>query len=238
MTEHLSHTSADGATWNLADIYQDVPVWELDITRLEAGSAAASVQRDVALARLRGYPSTAAMFLRSQDVPESVYHAVVDGMHDELRAPVQRFLDLRRRVLGLDRLELHDLAAPLDPEFRPETLAHEFGHAGHDYLADRAQAISNIDDRARLYWAAWPHYYLGTYNFTYPAGIACAFAIVDDIRRRGPGNYLAALASGASLPPLELARLASVDLSTREPMITAGAVFDRLVADLDETILS
>lgn len=374
-----------------------------------AGTLSASIQRDVVLARLRRYPSTVAMFLQPQEVPDSVYHTVIDAMHDEVAPPIRRLLDLRRRVLGLDRLEVYDLTAPLDPEFEPETtyeegahllagslaplgeeygeilrtalrdrwidraehvgrsavpfcasvygvhpyvltvwngrmtnafvLAHEFGHAGHGHLVNRSQIISNavslgnlssialfievpsrvnelllgfhlldtardtrlrrwailhlldglvtslrttmlgahlerrlfqlaeagepitldtitrvegevferffgdtlnVDDKARLYWVAWPHYYSGTYNFTYPAGIACAIAIVDGIRQGGSqaaNAYLNALRAGTTLPPLELASMAGVDLSDREPMVKVGEFFNRMIDELEASFV-
>jgi oligoendopeptidase F len=370
-----------------------------------AGTLAAAIRRDVVLARLRGYPSTAEMFLQPQGVPLSVYHTVIDVMHDAVRPHVQRLLHLRRRILDLDRVRMYDLNAPLDPDLDPQityeagravltralsplgeeyaqilhtafehrwidrahnvgrapvpfcapvygvhpyvlsvwhdrmadafVLGHELGHACHGHLAAQAQIISNavgdetasrfllfvevpsrlhefflalhlmdtardrgalrwailrlldsllfslrtsllqarmerrlhamgeagdpitletitelqseafagffgdaleIDDRARLYWVPWPQLYTGTYAFTYPAGIACAYGIVAAIRDRRPGAvaaYLAALRAGSSRPPLELAHMAGVDLGSREPYERFGAFFGRLVNDLD-----
>jgi oligoendopeptidase F len=370
-----------------------------------AGTLAAGIRRDVVLARLRGYTSTAEMFLQPQGVPSSVYHTVIDVMHDEVRPHVQRLLHLRRRVLDLDRVRMYDLNAPLDPELDSQItyeagravltralsplgeeyaqilhtafehrwidrahnvgraavpfcapvygahpyvltvwddrmasafiLGHELGHACHGHLAAQAQIISNaagaenasrfllfvevpsrlhefflalhlmdtardhrvrrrailrlldsllfslrtsllqarmerrlhamgeagepitlstitdlqgealegffgdtleIDDRARLYWVPWPQLYEGTYTFTYPAGIACAYGIAAAIRDGRAGaveNYLAALRAGSSRPPLELAHMAGVDLGSHEPYERFGAFLGRLVDDLD-----
>jgi oligoendopeptidase F len=368
-----------------------------------AGTLIAAVKRDVALARVRGYPSTAAMFLEPQGVPEAVYHNVVDTIHRAVSPHVQRLLRLRARVVGEQPLRIFDMSAPLVAEddsplswekgadllmdalapFGEEygrilrtalhdrwvdrgdtpgraavpfcspvygvhpyvltewadrrsnlfALAHEIGHAVHFALADAAQLPANgspgserivlfievpsrvnelmltahllaheadpgrraainlhlldnlmtslrttmlgahlerrlhraaeagepitlpsimamegevfegffgdtlaIDDDVRLYWAQWPHYYAGTYSFTYPAGMICAHAIAEAVRTEGQPaaeRFLRSLRAGASLPVLELVRMACVDLASREPIERFGAFFGRMVDEVE-----
>jgi oligoendopeptidase F len=86
-----------------------------------AAAMAAHIKRNVVLARLRGYPSAAAMMLEGQQMPEPVYRMVLETVHDEMAPLIRRLLRLKQRVLGLDRLYRYDIYAPLDPDYQPST---------------------------------------------------------------------------------------------------------------------
>ena len=87
----------------------------LDHSYTLASLHGASVRKDVAGARIRGYDSARASALFGDNVPEKVY----DGLIEAIRGGssiVERYLDLRRRALGLDELQRYDLRVPLAPE--------------------------------------------------------------------------------------------------------------------------
>ncbi|MBE3590753.1 MAG: oligoendopeptidase F [Firmicutes bacterium] len=95
-----------------------------------------------------------------------------------------------------------------------------------------------IDDVERLAWMTVPHYYVGLYPYTYAAGLSCACAVVDAIRREGPPaaeRWLRTLKAGGTLPPLELMAMAGVDMRSPEPLRQAVAFFGQLVAELEES---
>ena len=71
-----------------------------------------SVKFDCYYADVRGFESALARALFASNVPISVYDALVSAVHDGLPT-MRRYLDLRRRVLGLDELHLYDLYAPM-----------------------------------------------------------------------------------------------------------------------------
>ncbi|MGC4190392.1 MAG: oligoendopeptidase F [Thermomicrobiales bacterium] len=74
-----------------------------------------SVRKDVVGARIRGYESARQAALFDDNLPDSVY----DGLIETVRGGtdiLQRYLDLRRRALGVDQLERYDLRVPLAPE--------------------------------------------------------------------------------------------------------------------------
>jgi oligoendopeptidase F len=76
---------------------------------------AAEVKKNVFFARARKYPSALARALDGGNIPEAVYRGLIQGVHAHL--PVfHRYLNLRRRLLGVERLHYHDLYAPLVPE--------------------------------------------------------------------------------------------------------------------------
>lgn len=107
-----------------------------------AATFATEVNKNVALARLRRYPSTEACLLQPHKIPHAVYTNILDIIQAELAPHFQRYARLRRRVLGLDRLLYCDTRAPLDPEYNPR-MTYEDGCAlilealavmGPDYL--------------------------------------------------------------------------------------------------------
>jgi len=86
-----------------------------------AATWATEVKKNVVLARLRGYKSAIDMILSGQEVTQEVYDNLHDIILTELAPHMRRYAELRKRVLGLDRLLYCDIEAPLDPGFSPET---------------------------------------------------------------------------------------------------------------------
>jgi oligoendopeptidase F len=73
-----------------------------------------SIQRARFFATARRYPTTIAAALDGPNIPLAVYDRLVEGVNRHL-ASFHRYLDLRRRLLGVDQLQYHDLYAPLVP---------------------------------------------------------------------------------------------------------------------------
>lgn len=71
----------------------------------------------------RHYPSALALALDGPNIPESVYTRLIDGVNRRLPA-FHRYLELRKRMMGLDELHYYDLYAPLvgsvNLEYTPE----------------------------------------------------------------------------------------------------------------------
>lgn len=90
-----------------------------------AATLAAMIERNVALARLRGYGSAEEMFLDPQRVSLHVYGNVLDVIHDAIAPHVRRLLRLRQARLDLPELRRYDLNAPLDPDYQPAATIEE-----------------------------------------------------------------------------------------------------------------
>ena len=84
-----------------------------------------SVQLDIYQARVRNFDSARAARLFPDDVPESVYDNLVETVSSGLEQ-LHRYYDLRRRALGIERLELYDTKVPLVPEL---TVEHTYEEA-------------------------------------------------------------------------------------------------------------
>lgn len=86
-----------------------------------ASAYSAEVKKQVTLSKLRKYSSVTQMLLDSQHVTEEMYNNQLDIIQKELAPHMRRYAQLKKKVLGLDRMLFCDLKAPLDPEFNPET---------------------------------------------------------------------------------------------------------------------
>ncbi|MDR1212413.1 MAG: oligoendopeptidase F [Spirochaetaceae bacterium] len=80
-----------------------------------------AVKQDVINARIRGFASARAAALFPDNVSEAVYDNLVDAVSRNL-APLHRYYELRKKVLGLDELRHYDVYAPLTgPLASPKT---------------------------------------------------------------------------------------------------------------------
>ncbi|MEK3854611.1 oligoendopeptidase F [Cytobacillus sp. FSL H8-0458] len=86
-----------------------------------ASAYSAEVKKQVAFSKLRKYSSVTQMLLDSQHVTEEMYNNQLDIIQKELAPHMRRYAQLKKKVLGLDKMLFCDLKAPLDPEFNPET---------------------------------------------------------------------------------------------------------------------
>jgi oligoendopeptidase F len=80
-----------------------------------ASSLAYSVKADVFRARARKYSSSLEAALFPDDVPVSVYEGLIKSVRANL-APLFRYFELRRRVLGLKELHHYDTYVPMVAE--------------------------------------------------------------------------------------------------------------------------
>lgn len=79
------------------------------------GTLASSVKKDLFFARARRYDTCLAAAMEPDNIPQAVYHQLIEAVHRNL-PHLHRYLRLRRRLLGLDELHLWDLYVPMVPE--------------------------------------------------------------------------------------------------------------------------
>ena len=99
-----------------------------------------SVQKDNMYADLRGYSSARAASLAGSNVPEAVYDSLVEAVHNA--APIMsKYLNLRKKVMGLDAIDVFDLYTPIvsevdypmDYETACELVVNAVAPLGEDY---------------------------------------------------------------------------------------------------------
>ena len=85
-------------------------------------------------------------------------------------------------------------------------------------------------------WARRPHIYRAFYVYKYATGIIAAVSIVDRIEREGEtavADYFKFLSSGGSDSPVELLKLAGVDLTKRDAFTAAMRSFEEALAEFE-----
>ena len=95
-----------------------------------------------------------------------------------------------------------------------------------------------LDDEIAMEWARIPHFYTAFYVYKYATGFSAAVAIADEILRTGDASdYKAFLKSGGSDYPIELLKLAHVDLSTPTPVSSAlSGAFANTLGELEKLL--
>ena len=77
-----------------------------------ASALSSSVKSDVFHARARNHPSALEAALFSDRIPVALYDSLIASVRANL-APLQRYYELRRRVLGLDEIHHYDTYVPM-----------------------------------------------------------------------------------------------------------------------------
>lgn len=95
-----------------------------------------------------------------------------------------------------------------------------------------------IDEGARLTWMRQPHYYMGLYPYTYSAGLTASTLVAQMIETEGQpavNRWLDVLKSGGTKTPLELMKMAGVDMSKPDPIRKVVAYVGSLVDELENS---
>ncbi|MBQ0078693.1 MAG: oligoendopeptidase F [Eubacterium sp.] len=95
------------------------------------------------------------------------------------------------------------------------------------------------DDTIRYEWARIPHFYSAFYVYKYATGYSAATAISQKILTEGKpaaDNYIEFLKTGESDYPIELLKIAGVDMSSPEPIQKAMDKFNQLLEELEKLV--
>lgn len=94
----------------------------------------------------------------------------------------------------------------------------------------------DITDGAELTWMRQPHYYMGLYPYTYSAGLTISTQVSKRILNEGQpavDEWLEVLKAGGTKTPVELAKMAGVDITTEQPLRDTIAYIGELVDELE-----
>ena len=98
-----------------------------------------------------------------------------------------------------------------------------------------------INDGAELTWMRQPHYYMGLYPYTYSAGLTIATEVSKRILTEGKpaiDDWREVLKAGSTKTPVELAKMAGVDITTEKPLLDTiehiGNIIDEIIKLTEE----
>ena len=116
-------------------------------------------------------------------------------------------------------------------------LTAEWMNEKYKELNDRYFGPAIADDEYIQYeWMRIPHFYRSFYVYQYATGYSAATAISKIILDKGPEDYLEFLKTGSSNYPVELLKIAGVDMSSPEPIKMAMETFKMLVEELEKLV--
>ena len=116
-----------------------------------------------------------------------------------------------------------------------ESLSNAYYELNKKYYGDAV----NHNELIRYEWARIPHFYRSYYVYKYATGITTAVTIADNILTHGEeyfAKYRKFLSAGGSLAPLDIIRLADVDLETSAPYEKAISEFEKTLEELESLI--
>lgn len=88
-------------------------------------------------------------------------------------------------------------------------------------------------------WARIPHFYYNFYVYQYATGFSAAVSIAQSILKEGAPaveRYKKFLSGGCSMPPVELLRIAGVDMEDPAPVQKALDVFGRILDEIEALV--
>lgn len=99
------------------------------------------------------------------------------------------------------------------------------------------------DGLSNMFWAAYPHFYMGYYVYSYAVGGIASYALAHNIRAEFSGDrtergsterYLNFIKAGSTKHPVELLKDVGVDMTTPAPIEEFIRYFSALVDELDK----
>ena len=95
------------------------------------------------------------------------------------------------------------------------------------------------DPEIAVEWARIPHFYYNFYVYQYATGFSSAVAIARNILKNGApavAKYKEFLSGGCSQAPVELLKIAGVDLETPKPIQDALNVFGEILDEMEKLV--
>jgi len=129
-----------------------------------------------------------------------------------------------------------------------EKVTHELQEKGETLTADRLCDIyyglnqeyfgndMTIDREIELEWARIPHFYTPFYVYQYATGFSAAIALSKKIFEEGESAveaYKSFLKGGSSKYPLDLLRMAGVDMRQKKPVEDALDIFRKYLDEME-----
>jgi len=134
-------------------------------------------------------------------------------------------------------------------EFEQRT--HEMAEAGESLTATSLKAAYRklletyfgpkftLDEELSTECFRVPHFYRAFYVYQYATGMSAALSLAERVANGGAqerDDYIRFLSGGSSASPIELLRMAGVDMESPEPIEAAMKRFEQLVGELEEIV--
>lgn len=166
---------------------------------------------------------------RSQKKEERLF--LINQKIEDIRSTL-----FRQTMFAEFELMIHtcvESGTPLTPAFLKEI----YLKLNTDYFGPDAF----VDPEIAIEWARIPHFYYYFYVYQYATGISAALHLAEKVLNgdtHARDNYLAFLKGGGSLFPIDLLKLAGVDMTTPAPVQATLRKFESLLTELESLAAS
>jgi len=129
---------------------------------------------------------------------------------------------------------IHELAEAGEP-LTADTLGAEYGKIMKKYYGPSYTHDELVDD----YWIRIPHFYYNFYVYKYSTSYCAASNIARRVMEGESGAvdaYMAFLKGGSSKYPIDMLKMARVDMTTPQPINDAMKIFERLLNMAEELV--
>ena len=130
-----------------------------------------------------------------------------------------------------------------------ELKTHEMAEAGESLTPDALSAMYLdlnrkyfgedivVDEDIAMEWSRIPHFYYNFYVYQYATGFSAAVALANRILTEGAPaveDYKKFLSGGCSKSPIELLKIAGVDMASPKPVADGLKLFDELLDEMEQ----
>jgi oligoendopeptidase F len=155
----------------------------------------------------------------------------LDGMRQTL---------FRQTLFAEFELRIHEMAEKGE-SLTGDNMSELYGKLLREYYGD-AQGVCKVDSLYNVEWAYIPHFYYNFYVYQYATSMIASTSIANRIRdeiaqkkssTQARDAYLAMLASGGSKYPIDLLKMAGVDMTTSEPFQAAMREMNKIMDEME-----
>lgn len=117
----------------------------------------------------------------------------------------------------------------------PQLLKQEYRRLNQLYFGP----LTVIDQEIDSEWARIPHFYYNFYVFQYATGISAALALTEKVmngKEQERDAYLNFLKGGSSQYPIDMLKMAGIDMTSSAPVKAAIQTFDHLITELEHLL--
>lgn len=115
-----------------------------------ASTYSASVKKDIFLSKIRNYGSSLEASLSTHNIPKEIYTNLIDTVNNNIGL-LHRYVDLRKKLLGVEELHMYDLYVPLvknaetniSYEEAKDKLLKGLAPLGNDYIEILKESFSS-----------------------------------------------------------------------------------------------
>ena len=158
-----------------------------------------------------------------------------------LEMRLQRLVSLEVEKIQAEYDELikiieHYKAVLASEDMQKDIVRKELADVKDRFGDARRTAINYSDDEISMEWARIPHFYMNFYVYQYATGFSAAMALSQKLLHGTQADieaYLSFLKSGCTKSPVELLRMAGVDMASPKPVEDAIELFDSLIDEFE-----